>query len=60
MMSSILLTIAAMCDGSTYSAASCQRQYIQCVRDKMMQTPGGKSRPDDLLWECAVEAADRK
>lgn len=59
-MSSILLAIATMCGNNDVYSMACQKQMILCVRDKMMQSPGGKTRTDEYLWECAVQAADKK
>ena len=54
-MTSILLTIAALCgEGAGPAAQPCQNTLIKCVRDKVMQSPG-RGKADDFLWECVIE-----
>jgi hypothetical protein len=54
-MISLLLTIASICHAESLTLQRlCQKEYVQCMRDKIQQSPM-KGRNDDFLWECSVE-----
>jgi len=54
-MNNLLLTIAALCQlGDAKNVQICQKEYVQCLRDKKQQSPM-KGRDDEFLWECTIE-----